>query len=58
MSRILIPQQVGGSDTCDITNEEEMVAYQDEHDLITLGWIHVGGEGDEGGYMWVGEGRG
>lgn len=41
VSRLLLPQQLGGSDNCDISNEEEIVAYQDTHNLITLGWIHT-----------------
>ena len=30
-------------------NEEELIVYQDQHNLITLGWIHVGGPGGDGG---------
>lgn len=41
ISHLLIPKQVGTSDSCSTENEEEIFAFQDEHNLITLGWIHV-----------------
>lgn len=41
ITHLLMPQQHGTSDSCDIANEEDVAEYQDEHDLITLGWIHV-----------------
>uniref|UniRef100_A0A914S2N5 MPN domain-containing protein n=1 Tax=Parascaris equorum TaxID=6256 RepID=A0A914S2N5_PAREQ len=31
----------GASDSCDTRNEEDVFAYQDAHNLITLGWIHT-----------------
>ncbi|KAJ3374316.1 hypothetical protein GGF31_007836 [Allomyces arbusculus] len=40
-THLLIPKQVATSDTCATTHEEELVAYQDAHHLITLGWIHT-----------------
>ncbi|RKP38101.1 hypothetical protein BJ085DRAFT_42230 [Dimargaris cristalligena] len=41
LNTLLIPKQTATSDTCTTTNEEEIVAYQMEHDLLTLGWIHT-----------------
>ena len=41
ISHLLIPKQVGTSDSCTTENEEEIFEYLDEHNLITLGWIHV-----------------
>jgi len=41
MSHLLIPEQTGTPDSCDIRNEEAVVDFQDKHNLITLGWIHV-----------------
>jgi len=38
---ILIPHQSGTSDSCLTEKEELMFHYQDEHDLMTLGWIHT-----------------
>lgn len=41
ITHLIVPHQHGKSDSCDITNEEDLVEYQDEHELITLGWIHT-----------------
>lgn len=41
VTHLLIPKQSGTSDSCTTVNEEELFAYQDLHDLITLGWIHT-----------------
>ncbi|KAJ1655486.1 hypothetical protein IWQ61_004776 [Dispira simplex] len=41
LTTLLIPKQTATSDTCTTTNEEEIVEYQIEKDLITLGWIHT-----------------
>ena len=41
ITHLLIPNQHGKPDSCDIDNEEDVAEYQDEKDLITLGWIHV-----------------
>lgn len=38
---MILPKQKGTSDSCVTTNEEEIFDYQDQHNLITLGWIHV-----------------
>ncbi|GIY34291.1 STAM-binding protein-like A [Caerostris darwini] len=41
ITHLLIPKQTGTSDSCTTDNEEDIFVYQDEHDLITLGWIHT-----------------
>lgn len=41
ITTLLIPKQTSTSDTCTTENEEEVFEYQDKHDLLTLGWIHV-----------------
>lgn len=41
VTHLLIPKQSGSSDSCITHNEEEIFDYQDQHSLITLGWIHV-----------------
>ena len=41
ITHLLVPKQSGTSDSCTTQNEEEIFDYQDQHDLITLGWIHV-----------------
>lgn len=41
ITHLLIPKQSGTSDSCSTENEEEIFSFQDEHDLITLGWIHT-----------------
>ncbi|KAK4051125.1 hypothetical protein OIO90_004866 [Microbotryomycetes sp. JL221] len=41
ISHLLIPQQEGTPDTCTTTHEEEQFQFQDERDLMTLGWIHT-----------------
>lgn len=38
---MIIPKQKGTSDSCVTMNEEELFDFQDQHNLITLGWIHV-----------------
>jgi STAM-binding protein len=40
-SHLLIPRQTGTRDSCSAVNEVELFEYQFDHDLITLGWIHV-----------------
>ncbi len=44
VTHIIVPKQKGNSDSCETVNEEELFDVQDQYDLITLGWIHVGGE--------------
>ncbi|XP_015117776.1 STAM-binding protein-like A [Diachasma alloeum] len=41
VTHLLIPQQMGSSDSCVTHNEEDIFDYQDQHSLITLGWIHT-----------------
>lgn len=38
---MILPKQSGTADSCTTKNEEEIFHYQDQHNLITLGWIHV-----------------
>ncbi|KAJ5220321.1 hypothetical protein N7468_009525 [Penicillium chermesinum] len=41
ISRLVIPDQVSTSDTCETTNESALFDYCDTEDLIMLGWIHT-----------------
>ncbi|KAH9498378.1 hypothetical protein Btru_008132 [Bulinus truncatus] len=41
ITTLFIPKQKGGHDSCDMENEEELIFFQDEKNLITLGWIHT-----------------
>ncbi|CAH1101583.1 unnamed protein product [Psylliodes chrysocephalus] len=41
ITHMILPKQKGTSDSCMTTNEEEIFDYQDQHSLITLGWIHT-----------------
>lgn len=41
VTHLLIPEQTGSPDSCLTRNEEDIFDYQDQHNLITLGWIHV-----------------
>lgn len=41
ITHLLVPKQNGTGDSCTTQNEEEIFDYQDQHDLITLGWIHT-----------------
>ncbi|KDR24328.1 STAM-binding protein [Zootermopsis nevadensis] len=41
VTHLLVPKQNGTADSCTTQNEEEIFDYQDQHDLITLGWIHT-----------------
>lgn len=41
VTSLIIPNQMGTSDTCTTKDEEAIFEYQDERGLITLGWIHV-----------------
>lgn len=42
LTHVIIPKQHGTPDSCTTSNEEEIFEVQDQHNLITLGWIHVG----------------
>ncbi|XP_047526044.1 STAM-binding protein [Pieris napi] len=41
ITHVIVPKQTGTSDSCSTNNEEEIFHYQDQHNLITLGWIHT-----------------
>lgn len=41
ISHMIVPKQSGTPDSCTTMNEEEIFHYQDQHNLITLGWIHT-----------------
>ncbi|ROI74397.1 STAM-binding protein-like A [Anabarilius grahami] len=41
VTHVIVPKQCGGPDYCDTENEEELFLVQDQHNLITLGWIHI-----------------
>ncbi|XP_015606671.1 STAM-binding protein-like A [Cephus cinctus] len=41
VTHLLIPQQTGSPDSCATHNEEDIFDYQDQHSLITLGWVHT-----------------
>lgn len=41
ITHLIIPKQEGTSDTCAMVAEEEILAVQDNFDLLTLGWIHT-----------------
>uniref|UniRef100_UPI0035901A9B STAM-binding protein-like isoform X2 n=1 Tax=Myxine glutinosa TaxID=7769 RepID=UPI0035901A9B len=41
VTHVILPKQVGGTDSCVTENEEELFAVQDMYELLTLGWIHT-----------------
>ena len=41
ISKLVIPDQEGTSDTCETVNESELFDYVDGEDLMVLGWIHT-----------------
>lgn len=41
VSHVVIPKQSSGPDFCDMENVEELFSFQDQQNLLTLGWIHV-----------------
>lgn len=41
ISKLVIPEQEGTSDTCETTNESAFFDYCDSEGLMTLGWIHT-----------------
>lgn len=41
ITHVIVPKQNGTADSCNASNEEEIFIYQDQHNLITLGWIHT-----------------
>ncbi|KAM8923904.1 AMSH-like protease [Pelodytes ibericus] len=41
ITHVIVPKQSAGPDHCDMENVEELFNVQDQHDLLTLGWIHT-----------------
>ncbi|XP_059518751.1 AMSH-like protease isoform X2 [Myotis daubentonii] len=41
ITHIIVPKQSAGPDYCDVENVEELFSVQDQHGLLTLGWIHT-----------------
>ncbi|KAF9944484.1 hypothetical protein BGZ65_011989, partial [Modicella reniformis] len=41
VTTLIIPKQIATSDTCSTTNEDELFEFQNQRDLMTLGWIHT-----------------
>ncbi|NXA43853.1 STABP protein, partial [Eudromia elegans] len=41
VTHVIIPKQHGGPDYCNTESEEELFLIQDQHGLVTLGWIHT-----------------
>lgn len=41
ISHLLVPKQSGTADSCFTESEEEVLEYQDQLGLDTVGWIHV-----------------
>ncbi|XP_053307093.1 AMSH-like protease [Spea bombifrons] len=41
ITHVIVPKQSAGPDYCDMENVEELFNIQDQHDLLTLGWIHT-----------------
>ncbi|KAG8009255.1 AMSH-like protease [Nibea albiflora] len=41
LTHVVIPKQLAGPDFCDMENVEELFSFQDQQNLLTLGWIHV-----------------
>ncbi|XP_050181686.1 STAM-binding protein isoform X1 [Myiozetetes cayanensis] len=41
ITHVIVPKQHGGPDYCNTESEEELFLIQDQHGLVTLGWIHT-----------------
>ncbi|XP_066156389.1 STAM-binding protein-like [Euwallacea fornicatus] len=41
ITHMIVPKQTGTSNSCTTTNEEEIFDFQDQYNLITIGWIHT-----------------
>lgn len=41
ITHVIVPKQSAGPDYCDMENVEELFNVQDQHNLLTLGWIHT-----------------
>ena len=41
VTNLVVPKQSGTPDSCDMTDEIELLEYMDTEDLLMLGWIHT-----------------
>ncbi|KAJ3359682.1 hypothetical protein HDU91_004843 [Kappamyces sp. JEL0680] len=41
ITHLIFPPQTSTSDTCQVTDDLPAFLYQEEHNLMTLGWIHT-----------------
>ncbi|KAK5850363.1 hypothetical protein PBY51_001248 [Eleginops maclovinus] len=41
LTHVVVPKQSSGPDFCDMENVEELFSFQDQQNLLTLGWIHT-----------------
>uniref|UniRef100_A0A3B4AGS1 MPN domain-containing protein n=1 Tax=Periophthalmus magnuspinnatus TaxID=409849 RepID=A0A3B4AGS1_9GOBI len=41
VTHVVVPKQTSGPDFCDMENVEELFCFQDQQNLLTLGWIHT-----------------
>jgi len=41
VNTLIIPKQVGSTDTVTTTHEEELLQYQEQRSLLTFGWVHT-----------------
>ncbi|XP_034006829.1 LOW QUALITY PROTEIN: AMSH-like protease [Trematomus bernacchii] len=41
LTHVVVPKQSSGPDFCDMENVEELFRFQDQKNLLTLGWIHT-----------------
>ncbi|XP_014830549.1 PREDICTED: AMSH-like protease isoform X3 [Poecilia mexicana] len=41
LTHVVIPKQSAGPDFCDMENVEELFRFQDQQNLLTVGWIHT-----------------
>ncbi|PWA14078.1 hypothetical protein CCH79_00016685, partial [Gambusia affinis] len=41
LTHVVIPKQSAGPDFCDMENVEELFGFQDQQNLLTVGWIHT-----------------
>eukprot|EP00871_Galdieria_phlegrea_P000746 jgi/Galph1/1672/GphlegSOOS_G338.1 len=41
VTTLIIPKQTGNSDSCEMLEEEELFAFQEKKQLMTIGWIHT-----------------
>ncbi|XP_062506772.1 STAM-binding protein-like [Corticium candelabrum] len=51
VTHILIPEQTGNSFFCTTYDEDDLAFYQLEHELMTVGWIHI--EPSHGCFIYV-----